>query len=82
MNSSLFETTDIYAASFAISQGARMEGCDRSDPRRVIFLLEKSPKLDGLLDTYWSGTPVEVVPSQLFASLKHLKSLVYSPSAR
>ncbi len=75
---SIFATTDIYAASFAISQGVRLEGCDRRDSRRVVFLLERNAKLDGLLENYWNGEPVTVVPSQLFASLKHLKSLLHS----
>lgn len=72
------ELSDLYAASFLISQGAQLEGTERSLDGRVHFHLRRMEGMDELLQTYWQNTPVPVVPAQLYASLKYLKSLLHS----
>jgi len=71
------ESFDIYLCSFLLANGAQLEGVERENGR-VRFIIRRKEGLDTFLDSYWSNKPVPVVPSTLFASLKHLKSLVYS----
>ena len=72
-----FESSDIYLSSYLLSQGARLQGVER-DKERMTFLIVREEGLDELLKAYWSNEPVTVIPAQLYASLKFLKSLLYS----
>ena len=79
MNSQLrFESSDIYLSAYLVSQGAKLEGVERDKDNRMVFLIGREDNLDSLLRDYWSNEPVTVIPSQLFAGLKFLKSLLYS----
>ncbi len=72
------DLSDLYAASFLVSQGAQLEGTERTPDGRVHFLLRRTEGLDELLQSYWQNTPVSVVPAQLYSSLKYLKSLLHA----
>lgn len=72
------DLSDLYAASFLVSQGAQLEGTERTPDGRVHFLLRRMEGMDELLQTYWQNTPVPVVPAQLYSSLKFLKSVLHS----
>jgi hypothetical protein len=71
------ESFDIYLCSFLLANGAKLEGVERENGR-VRFIIQRKEGLETFLDSYWSNQPVAIVPSSLFASLKHLKSLLYS----
>lgn len=73
-----FESSDIYLSAYLLSQGATLEGVRRGADNKVTFLLQRESAFSDLLTAYWSNEPVSVVPAQLYASLKFLKSLLYS----
>lgn len=73
-----YDSTDIYVTAFLISQGAELEGTERSQDGRVHFILRRVDGMDELLQAYWSNKPVAVIPSQLYGSLKFLKSVIHS----
>ncbi len=73
-----YDSTDIYVTAFLVSQGAELNGTERSPDGRVHFLLRRVEGMDELLQAYWSNKPVPVVPSQLYGSLKFLKSVIHS----
>ncbi len=72
------DLTDIYAAAFLVSQGVQLDGSERQSDGKVHFLLRSSEGLDEMLQSYWSNSPVSVVPAQLFSSLKFLKSVIHA----
>ncbi|MFH0851712.1 MAG: hypothetical protein V1876_03100 [Candidatus Peregrinibacteria bacterium] len=76
--STYLDLSDLYVASFLVSQGAQLEGTERTPDGRVHFLLRRMEGMDELLQAYWSNSPVSVVPAQLFASLKFLKSVLHA----
>jgi hypothetical protein len=67
-------TTDPYLASFLLNQGGVLLYCERLGPKRVEFNFAADRRLHDVLRLYWSGVPVEVVPSRLFDALRFLKS--------
>lgn len=73
---SLYETSNIYLASFLRTQGATLLGFERVGKRRIVFRFAADEKLHDLVRWYWSATPAPVVPLALFGSLRRLKSLV------
>lgn len=75
MTTSLHETSDIYLACFLLSQGATFDHCERVGPRRNNFYFVADDKLHRLLRQYWMHEPLKLVPAQLFAALRQLKSL-------
>src|SRR5437588_4502500 len=75
MPSSQHETTDIYLASFLFAQNAILTGCRRVGRRRNSFSFVADEKLHELLRVYWRQVPMTLVPAQLFAALRQLKSL-------
>ena len=78
--SSHLDLSDLYATAWLISQGAQLEGTERTPDGRVHFLLRRTEGIDELLQSYWQNTPVSVVPAQLYSSLKYLKSLLHARS--
>ena len=72
------DSTDIYVSAYLISQGATLDGTERTPDGRVHFHLRRVDGMDELLQAYWSNKPVSVVPSQLYGSLKFLKSVIHS----
>lgn len=75
MTTSLHETSDIYLACFLLSQGATFDHCERVGLRRNKFYFLADDTLHRLLRLYWMNTPMTLVPNQLFAALRQLKSL-------
>jgi hypothetical protein len=70
-----YETSDIYLAAYLLSQGATFVNCRRVGPRRNVFSFAADEKLHELLRLYWMNGPMTLVPGQLFAALRRLKSL-------
>jgi hypothetical protein len=76
MPPSCYETFDIYLASYLLSQRAILEGHERVGPRRTVFRFASDEKLHELLRLYWRRLPIPVIPADLFAALRRLKSLI------
>jgi hypothetical protein len=69
-----YKTHDPYLASFLLSEGGVLAGCTRNGPKQVEFRFVADRALHELLRLYWSGVPMLVVPCELFAALRKLKS--------
>lgn len=78
MTCNTFNSTDIYLCAYLVSHNVRLRGVERDHNGRAHFYLESNEGLDALVQRYWSGKPVPVIPAQLFAALKHLKGLLHS----
>jgi hypothetical protein len=76
MSPSHYETSNVYLASFLLSQGATLTGHERVSPRRTMFRFRSDEALHELLRLYWRSDPLPVVPMRLFGSLQKLKSLI------
>ena len=74
------DTADIYVSAYLISQGAELDGTERTPDGRVHFHLRRIEGMDKLTQVYWSNKPTSVVPAQLFSALKFLKSIIHSQS--
>ncbi|MAE68454.1 hypothetical protein CL635_01425 [bacterium] len=72
------DITDIYASAYLLSQGVELDGTERTPDGRVHFHLRRIEGMDELMQVYWSNKPTPVVPAQLYASLKFLKSVIHS----
>jgi hypothetical protein len=71
-----YQTSDYYLASFLICCGAALVSFTRVSRRRFVFCFVTDVRLHQLLRLWWSDTPVPLVPSGIFASLRGLKSMV------
>jgi hypothetical protein len=76
MTASLYETSDVYLASFLLCQGATLQSYEHASPRRVVFRFVTDEQFHAMLRLYWSNAPATVVPSALFTALRRLKSLI------
>lgn len=74
MNQPHYTTNDPYLASFVISEGGMLAGCQRLGPKKVEFRFLADRDLHQTLRVYWSRLPVYAVPYRLFAALRMLKS--------
>jgi Domain of unknown function (DUF5659) len=74
MTYSHYETSNVYLAAFLLCQGATLLGFERVSPRRNIFRFASDETLHGLLRLYWKNVPFTIVPTELFDSLRSLKS--------
>jgi hypothetical protein len=70
-----YETSDFYLASYLHYSGCSLTDHLRVSPRRVVFRFVSDEKLHEVLRVYWRNQPVPVVPLQLFASFRRLKSI-------
>ena len=73
MNQSLYTTNDPYLASFVISEGGVLAGCQRLGPKKVEFRFVPDRQLHEILRVYWSRLPIHVTPYCLYAALRFLK---------
>ncbi len=73
MDAPLYRTTDIYLASFLVTQGAELTGHERLGPKRTEYRFVAGRPLHEQLRLYWSGEPVLLVPWVLLATLHRLR---------
>lgn len=76
VNKKVFETSDL-ALSTTISIWFPLQSVDKSEPRRVVFIFERTKDLDELVDKYWRKELL-VEPRLYFDQLKSLKARLYS----
>jgi hypothetical protein len=69
--------SDFYAAVFLRSSGFDLIGINKSDPRRFNFIFKDKASRIKLLDDFFAGRAT-VEPRQFTATIKELKSLMYS----
>lgn len=67
-------TTDWYLASFILSQGIPLLRWRRIGPKKVEFRFPAGQQLHDALRLYWAGVPMFVVPAELFAAHRRLKT--------
>lgn len=76
-NKNEFSLSDFYAAVFLRASGFDLIGINKSDPRRFNFIFTDKASRIKLLNDFFTGRAV-VEPRQFVASIKELKSLMYS----
>ncbi len=74
MSVPIHRTTDVFLASYLLSQQAALASCQRLGPKRVEFSFAADCRLHELLRLYWSGEPTLLVPARLMDALRTLKS--------
>lgn len=79
----LYETSNIYVASYLICQGATLIETERVSARRTIFRFHSDEYLHAVLRVYWSNERVLIPPALLFTTLRKLKSRIrHKPMSR
>lgn len=73
-----YSTSDLPQATFLYATGIPLVGIETVDDRRKAFTFERTEGLEELLMEFASGREIPMVPSQLLAAHKHLKSLLLS----
>ena len=73
-----YSTSDLPQATFLYASGVPLIGIEAVDDKRRAFSFERTEGLEELLMAFASGREVLMVPSQLLAAHKHLKSLLFS----
>jgi len=71
-----YKTTDLSLVAVVQLYGFNIEEIDRSDPRRIIFVIDRSDELDNLVQAFWSRS-LRVDPLAYFESIKVVKSRIY-----
>jgi len=72
-----FVNSDFYTTAFLIANGYRLIKIDKSSPRRFHFILEDQRGRMKLLEDFFNYKTL-VEPRKFIASIKELKSLMYS----
>ena len=75
-NKKYYETSDL-ALTTTISLFFPIKSIDSSNKTRVIFVFDRSQKIDELVKKYWDGN-LKVEPQKFFNQLKIIKTRLYS----
>ena len=70
-----FQTADLSLAT-VISLWLPIEGIDRTNPRKALFIFKKCSRLDELVDSFWRRE-LKVEPQGYFNQLKAIKARLY-----
>jgi hypothetical protein len=73
-----FETSDLALASALCCVGASLDGLDKTNPRRAVFIFRREKGLDDLIAAYW-GRTLKVDAMGYFLAQKQLKARLYEP---
>ena len=77
-NDKNYQTSDLCLAS-AISLFQPIEKIDKTNPKRVIFIFQKTNEVESIIEDYWNKE-LKVEPQSYFQQLKIIKSRIYSES--
>lgn len=69
-----FSSTKIELCALLFHFGHKVEFIEKHGTQAEFFFLH-SKDLQKINDGFWSKTPIEVIPVELFAALKHLKAM-------
>jgi len=72
-----YETSDLGLAASLVACGFEIANVDKSNPRRVVFVFEKTGELDQNIDLFWSNKLL-LPATQLLEHIRQLKSRIYS----
>jgi hypothetical protein len=73
--SSFFTTSDLFLAT-TLTLFYPIDGIDKMNPRKAIFLFKREKRLDELLSRYWNHE-LTVEPQALLNQLKAIKTRLY-----
>jgi hypothetical protein len=77
MEKAVFKTDNFLLASFLLSEGCVLVSLDKSNPKRVEFVLEETEQRKFLTKKFLSYQAL-VEPHKLFSAQKDLKQMIYS----
>ena len=78
INNSLLSkySTQSLSLAAAISLFLPIKEIDKSNPHKAIFIFEKDPKLEKLIESYWKNE-LKVSASEYFNQLRNIKTRLY-----
>lgn len=71
-----YKTSDLSLTAVIQLYGFEIKEIDRSNPRRIIFVMDKNKELDDLIQAFWSRN-LKVEPLAYFESIKLIKARIY-----
>lgn len=74
-----FQTSCLIQAATLVYNGYNIKSIDKTDPRKVIFHIERDQYLDELLQAYYTSR-LSCEPLRFANTLKALKTRIYSNS--
>ena len=72
-----YETSDLGTASYLLTIGHQLLTLNRVNPRRALFIFERTSDIERTVEDFWNGT-ARVAPLALLQSQKTLKSRIYA----
>jgi hypothetical protein len=76
LNNDLYFTSDLSLCT-TISLFFPIEDIDRSNPRKAVFVFQKTPELEKLIDEYFRNE-IKVSPQVYFNQLRAVKARLYA----
>lgn len=73
----IFTTYDLGVSAALLSAGYKLNGLDRSNPRRSLFIFQHTPTIEADANKYFSDQ-LQVKARSYFDNLKALKNKLYS----
>lgn len=70
-------TFDIGLSAVIVSRGFPLVSVNKSNPKKVQFVFQKSNELNSIVEKYWTKS-LEIEPQTLLSNLKMLKNRIYS----
>ncbi len=71
-----YETADLSIAA-VITLYYPIEGIDRQNPQRALFIFKRDENLDNLIEAYWKDE-LKVSPQAYFNQLRTIKARLYN----
>lgn len=72
-----FYTYDLGCSSALISAGFKLVAMNKSNPKKVLFILNREIGIEKVVDDYWADR-LEVKARAFFDNIKMLKNRIYS----
>jgi len=76
LTTNYYSTSDLGLAA-TLSLWCQIEGIDRTNPHKAVFLFKRDEELNQLLEAYWRRE-LKVEPQTYFNQLKAIKARLYS----
>ena len=76
LNKNYYQTSDLSLAT-TISLWCPIEGIDRSNPRKAMFIFRKTPELEKLVNQYFRNE-IKISPQTYFNQLRVVKARLYA----
>lgn len=77
INHKYFHTTDINIASILMTLGFSLQGVNKSNPNKILFLFTDSSKIEKTINEFYARK-IKVEPLELFYSQRLLKNIIFS----